>query len=125
MALTRAQINSKITQLTREKNNCVNERTKYKNSLTYANKLVSSLNSSSTYLVNSNDYMKRFFTINNKTADGGKINSTKENINQIVKKLNNTIIPSINSNINNLTTRINNIDREINKLKRDLQTAQA
>ena len=31
MALTRAQINAKISQLTREKNNYASERTKYKN----------------------------------------------------------------------------------------------
>ena len=125
MALTRSQIQSKINTLTRQKERYASERNKYKNSLTYANKLVRDLSNSNSYLNSSNDYLKRFFTINNKTADNGEINKTKNEINNIVKKLNNTIIPSINSNINTLNTRINNIDREINKLKRELQTAQA
>ena len=124
MALTRSQIQNKINILTRQKNNYANERNKYKDSLSYANKLVRNLSSSINYLSTSNDYMKSYFTINNKTADGGEINKTKNEINNILKKLNNTIIPSINSNINTLNTRINNIDREIRELKRQLETAQ-
>ena len=123
MALTRAQINTKINQLTRQKNSYASEKTNYEKSLTYAKKLVQSLNNSVAYLATSNDYMQRFFTINNKTADGGKISKTKEEINQIIKKLNNIIIPNINNNISSLKTKINNADKEIAKLKKELQTA--
>ena len=124
MALTRSEIQSKINTLTRQKERYASDRNKYKESLSYANKLVRNLSSSNSYLNSSNDYLKRYFTINNKTADNGEINKTKNNINNILKKLNNTIIPSINSNINTLNTRINNIDREIRELRRQLETAE-
>lgn len=124
MALTRSQIQNKINSLTKEKNSCVSEKDKYKDSLTYANKLVKKLTNSEDYLNSSKDYLKRFFTVNDKTADNGEINKTKSEINNILKKMNNTIIPSINSNIKTLDTRIINIDREITDLKRQLETAQ-
>lgn len=124
MALTKAQIQSKINSLTIKKNNCENRRSSYKTSLTYANKLLNNLNSSISQLNSSNDYLKRFFTINNKTADGGKIEKVKSEINQIIKKLNNTIIPDINSNINSLTGDINYCTREINELVRQRQNVE-
>lgn len=125
MALTREQIRREINNLTRYRNNYDNERRKYRDSLNYAQKLVRNLTDSINYLNTSNDYMKRYFTINNKTADSGETSKTKEQINQMVKKLNNTIIPSINSNISNLNTKITKTDREISILRRQYETAEA
>ena len=123
MSLSRAEISRRINSLTREKTACQNEREKYKTSLTYATKLVSSLSKSENDLNHSNNYMEKFFTINNRTADNGKIISTRDELNQIIKKLNNTIIPEINNNINMLTREITNIERQISSLRRQYATA--
>ena len=124
MALTRTQIQSKINTLIRQKSNYETQRSNYRTSLTYANKLISNLDSSLNNLNSSNDYLKRFFTINNKTIDGGKIEKAKTEISQIMKKLDNTIIPNINSNISSLTNNINLLSREISTLRRQLETAE-
>ena len=124
MALTKSQIKAKINSLTKENNNYMSERTKYKNSLSYANKLISSLKSSNNYLNSSNNNLKKYFMINGKTADDGKIVNIKEDVNKIIKKLNNTIIPNINSNIKNLDNKINSTTKEINVLKRQYETAE-
>lgn len=124
MGLTRSQIREKINKLTREKNNYQKEKDKYNSSLKYAQKLVKDLENSENYLNLSNDYMKKFFTIGNNTADNGKINDVKNDINNIEKKLTTNIIPSINTNIRTLTNKINNLDREINSLKREYERAE-
>lgn len=124
MGLTRAQIKSRINSLTKQKSNYISERTKYKKSLSYGNKLLNSLKNSKGYLSSSNDYLRKYFTINGKTADSGKINKTTESLNNIIKNLNNTIIPEINNSINNLNSKINRTDREISNLKRQLDTAE-
>ncbi len=124
MALTKSQIRSRINSLSREKTGYVGERTRYRTSLDYAEKLIANLNTSTNYLVSSNDYMKRFFTINNKTADNGEIVTTKEQISQMIKKLNITIIPTINRNISDLNTKISRIERQISELRRQLATAE-
>lgn len=124
MALTMIQIQNKINTLTRQKNNYTSEKNKYKESLDYANKLVRCLSNSDIYLNSSNDYLKRYFIINNKTVDNGEINKIKNEISNIQKKINNTIIPSINININTLNTRTSDIEREIAVLKRQLETTQ-
>ena len=124
MALTKSQIRAKINTLTRTKNSYVSERDKYKTSRTYAEKLIRNLNDSNKYLISSDDYMKRYFMINGKTADGGEINKTKDEVNLIIKKINNTILPSINSNINSLNNKITKTEKEINDLRRQYETAQ-
>ena len=124
MALTKEQIRREINNLTRVKNNYDSEVVKYRNSLSYANKLVKNLTNTINYLNSANDYMKRYFTINKKTADDGEINKNKEQINKIIKKLNSTIIPSINSNINDLNIKITKTNREINILKRQYETVE-
>ena len=124
MGLTRSQIREKINRLTREKNTYQKEKEKYNSSLNYAQKLVKKLENSKNHLNSSNDYMKKFFTIGNNTADNGKINDVKGAIDNILKKLTSSIIPSINSNIRTLTNKINNLDREINSLKREYERAE-
>lgn len=124
MALTKSQIRSRINSLSREKAGYVGERTKYKTSLDYAERLVRNLDTSSNYLISSNDYMKRFFTINNKTADNGEIVTSKEQIGQMIKKLNNTIIPTINRNISDLNNKISRIEKQISELRRQLASAE-
>ena len=123
MSLTRAEISRQINSLTRKKNVCENERKKYKTSLTYATKLVGSLSSSRNDLNYSNSNMEKYFTINNKTADSGKIISTRDELNEMIRKLNHTIIPEINNNINMLTREIANIERQISSLRRQYETA--
>ena len=112
MALTIHQLTVRLQELNKQKKNCESERTKYKTSLTNANKLVQRLNESVKYLNNTNDYMKKYFTINGKTADGGKINSIKESTNEIIRKIKTRVIPSIDSSISNLNFKINKIDKE-------------
>ena len=124
MALTMVQIRNKIDTLARQKNNYDSEKSKYKNSLEHANKLVRSLSNSDNYLNSSADYLKRYFTINSKTVDNGEISKIKNEINNIIKKLNNTIIPNIKNNINTLDTKINNINKEIRELRRQLEVSQ-
>ena len=125
MALTKSEIKYKIDTLTWEKNNCIGTRDNYKKSLSYANKLVSNLKSGISYLNTTKDHMKKNFTINGKTADGGKIEKTATNVNGIVKKLNNTIIPRINQEINSLNNEINNLTYRINSLWNDYYNAKS
>ena len=118
--LTNTEIQSRINELTRQKSSYEKTMSSYKTSLTYANKLITNLEDSLNILNSSNDYLKRYFTINNKTVDGGKIETNKMKINQIIRNIKNIIIPSINSNVRDLTTKINSITREINNLKRQI-----
>ena len=118
--VTNTEIQSRINELTRQKSSYEKTMSSYKTSLTHANKLITNLEDSLNNLNSSNDYLKRYFTINNKTVDGGKIETNKIKINEILKKLKNTIIPSINNNIRDLTTKINSLTREINNLKRQI-----
>ena len=116
---TNSEMQSKINELTRKKIGYEKTMSSYKTSLTHANKLITNLQDSLNNLNSSNDYLKRYFTINNKTVDGGKL---EKNITKIIKQINNTIIPSINGNIRDLTTKINFLTREINNLKRQINT---
>ena len=125
MALTREQLKREINRLIKVRRDYDTERSRYRESLSYADKLVKNLSGSINYLNTSTDYIKRYFVINNKTADGGEIIKKKEQINQIIKKINSTIIPNINNNISDLNNKITRTDREINSLKRQYETAEA
>ncbi len=124
MAMTRSQIKSKINALTREKNSYNATRNSYKNSLNLAKSLVTSLNSTNNSLTGAYDNMRRYYAVNGKTADNGKITKNKDNINQIIKRLNNTVIPSINNCIHDLDYKINSINRQIQQLNREYRLAE-
>ena len=121
--MTRKEIQYKINQLTKQLNNYTSEKNSYSNSLGYAKKLVSSLNTSLQYLNTTNDNLKSSFTINGKTADGGKVEETKNEVNAVIREVNNSVIPDINSNIKTLTNKINNINSQLYTLRRQLQNA--
>lgn len=116
MALTRYEIRKKIDNLTWQKNQYIKERDDYKKSLTHAKNLLKNLKDSNTYLDSSGDYMKRFFTINKKTADAGRIINVRSQIVKIAKQINTIIIPNINAKISDLNTKINTKEREIGNL---------
>lgn len=116
MALTRNEIRRKIDNLTWQKNQYIKERDDYKKSLTHAKNLLKNLKDSNIYLESSNDYMKRFFTINRKTADAGKIANVRIQIVKISKQINTIIIPNINTKISDLNTKISTKEREIGNL---------
>lgn len=121
---TSSDINAKIRQLTSEKNSYETEKSKYKTSLTYAKKLLNSINSSLKYLEQAEDSIKKYFVIGTKTADNGEIKNEKEELNKIVKKLNNMIIPGINDKISSLDSKIKSIEKQITELKRQLAISQ-
>lgn len=121
--MTRAQIQSQINALNRERQNCVSKRNGYKTSLNYANKLVENLNNANKYLDLSTDNLQQYFTISNVIPESKKFSETKSDIKTILNKTNCTIIPSINSQIKNLDNRISQIDREISSLQRSLSQA--
>lgn len=121
--MTRAQIQSQINALNRERQNCVGKRNSYKTSLNYANKLVENLNNANKYLDLSTDNLQQYFTISNVIPESKKFSETKSDIKTILNKTNCTIIPSINSQIKNLDNRISQIDREISSLQRSLSQA--
>lgn len=123
--MTRAEIQRKINELTRRKNNYNAELNEYRNALNYANKLVSSLSNGEQYLNTANDQLKKYFTINGKTGDGGKITNENEKIKTLIKDLNNTIIPNINSNIKNINNNIYDLNRQINILRRQYANAES
>ena len=125
MALTKAQIKNKIDNLTYQKNNYVNERNKYKTSLNYANKLLTDLNSSKKYLDTSEENLKKYFNINGKTPDGGKIKKSQNEINKMIKNVKSTVIPKINNEIERLNRNINNLEYQINNLWRDYRNAES
>ena len=60
--------------------------------------------------------MKRFFTINKKTADAGRITNVRSQIVKIAKQINTIIIPNINTKISDLNTKISTKEREIGNL---------
>lgn len=120
--LTSSEIQAKINDLTRQKNNYEKIISSYRTSLTHANKLIRNLQDSFNSLNSANDYLKRYFTINGNTMDSGKVEKSKIEISKTIKKVNNTIIPSINDNIRDLTRKINLLMQEINNLKRQINT---
>lgn len=113
MGLTKSQIRYNINYL--ENLNVQNdiELKHYKDALNYAKKLSDSLKKTKTNLSNTQDELKKTFTINNKPADKGKINETIKEIDTIIKDLDNKIIYSINNNINSLNNDIQSNKYEI------------
>ncbi len=124
MSLTKSQIKQKINQLERKKKGYEQDRNNYKNSLNYANRLVSELNTSNRYLEGANSNLKQYFKINGKLGDNGKTNSVQEEIISIINELRSKVIPNINNNINNLNANINSLNVQINKLWRDYNRAE-
>lgn len=124
MAMTKSQIRAKINQLTREKNNKNAVLNQYQNSLNKAKELINKLTETSKYLSNTSTSLKRNFTVNGKSADSGKTESIKNEIDKAIRKLNSEVSPSINSNINSLKSQIKNLDTRIYNLRRQYNQAE-
>lgn len=123
MSLTRSQIRNKIYNLEAQKNNYVKERDKYKTSLTHANKLLRSLSNSNVNLSSSKEYLGKYFNINGKTPDNGKLDASRNELSKMANKVSGTIIPKINNEISRLDRNINNLQYQINSLWRDYNNA--
>lgn len=123
MPLTRSQIRNKIYNLEAQKNNYVKERDKYKTSLTHANKLLRSLSNSNVNLSSSKEYLGKYFNINGKTPDNGKLDASRNELSKMANKVSGTIIPKINNEISRLDRNINNLQYQINSLWRDYNNA--
>ena len=123
MSLTRSQIRNKIYNLEAQKNNYVKERDKYKTSLTHANKLLRSLSNSNVNLSSSKEYLGKYFNINGKTPDNGKLDASRNELSKMSNKVSGTIIPKINNEISRLDRNINNLQYQINSLWRDYNNA--
>lgn len=106
-----------LSTLRRKKVSLETQRIQYKDSLNYAKKLVDNLQDSMVKINYSENYLKSYFTIDGKTADGGKLDSIRTEIKQTIKILNNTVIPNINLNINKLTKEISEITKKINEIR--------
>lgn len=124
MAKTRAQIQSEINQKNKEEQSYLTSKSNYEQALNYASQLVSTLNSINKDINSSKDYLKKYYTINGKTADNGKLDDMKNNITQYLKNLNNNIIPEIKKNISALNTKISGIEREVLLLEKQYIKAQ-
>lgn len=117
MALTKSQIKSKINTKESQKKKYQQERDNYAASIDYSGKVIRNLKTCVTsYLSFANDSLKRYFTIDGKSADNGKINEIIKEINDIVNHLNNKVIPDLNSHKNTLDANIKTLKTEIDKL---------
>lgn len=123
MAKSLSMISGEINRAQRQLNAAQKEKDMYKESLGYSNSLISNLKRCSTSLSEANDNLKRYFTINNKTADGGSVENASENINQIIKDLEKNIVPHIISQINTLTREISSLKSQISGLKREIESS--
>lgn len=121
MARTRIEIQRDINAKKQEIRNCEQERSKYQTALKYANKLVEQLNESYKKLTTANDYMKKYFTINKKIADGGEISKAQERINSQLKKVKQTIIPEINKEIIKRDSTLRNLRTQLNRYENELR----
>ena len=113
MTKTRTQILAEMSQKKNEKHGYVIAKTNYEKSLEYANKLVGNLNSYNTSSNSSKEYLKKYYTINGKTADNGKLDDINNTISLYLNQLNNNIIPEIKKNVNILNSKISSIEREV------------
>ena len=121
--MTKKEIQYKINQLNRQLTNYQNEKNDYSTSLSYANKLVASLNSGLNNLKTSNDNLKKYFTINGKTVASDNIESACNELQSSIKELTGVIIPGINKEIKNLSSKIYNIQIQISNLRRQYANA--
>ena len=121
MALTKAQIQKKIEELTINKKNCQTDKGKYNDAKKYAIKLETELKNAKASNQSSIDYAKQYFVIDGKIGDGGKLEKLFNDINNSESKIRDIIIPAIDNELSNLTNKISQIDTEINKLKKQLQ----
>ena len=120
---SRDEIKREINAVKNEIRSLQAERAKYQNSLQYANKLISQLKSSSTSLVSSEDYLKKYFTIDGNTVDGGEILNSKNKVNDMIKSMNQNVIPEIQANIRNIEAKLRNNENMLKRLEQESRAA--
>ena len=124
MGLTRYQIRIKLNKLYNDKAKYNKDLSDYKTSLTYANKIVSSLKNCKNHLNSSLDNLKKSFKINNKTADDGKIKEVINSIDTILNNLEKKVIPNINSSITNINESLRTVNYNITYWNNELKKAE-
>jgi len=125
MARTRAQIKVDINSVQKQINANEEEKRRYQTSLSNAKKLVSNLTASLNNARQAQDNLKKYFTINGKTADGGKIEKVKTEINGIIRNINVTILPTINTKINSLNTKYRMLVNKKSSLESEYRSAES
>lgn len=83
-----------------------NEKTSYTKLRNEIQMICENLHSSKTYLDEANDQLRKNYTVDNESADQGKLSQVSNSIDEIIKYLQNNIIPAINSEINGLNESI-------------------
>ena len=118
--MRKSEIRNKINALTNQINNYKNERDRYKEALSYANKLVGSIGRGTKSLSSANDSLKSGFTIKGKAVGGTQIETIKGTVSGLQGKVSGQIIPEINKKIRELDNKISSANSEINFLRNQL-----
>lgn len=68
------------------------------------------LHSSKTYLDEAKEQLRKNYTVDNESADQGKLNKVSRDIDDTINYLQNKVIPAINSEINGLNDSISALE---------------
>ena len=117
MALSKEQINQEISSLESSNSQLREKKDGYNQALQSANKMIEYLNDSKNHLSVAQDNLKNYFTINNKSADNGKIDDINDQIDLIIKNINNSVIPNLNQCISDADQAIANANNKISNYR--------
>ena len=116
-------LRSQIQKKEREISTCKTNISNLNKSLSYSNKLVSKLNNDQTNLKIVLENLKKYFVINKKTGDNGKVEKIISELDKIIKKLNNSIIPEIKRMISEQEKQRDIKQIQLNRLKREYENS--
>lgn len=112
------EINRKIRNLTQEKVNIESQLKRYNESLTSADKIYKDIIKSMTDVNKTKNLFSKYYKLNGKIADGGKLEIINEKLNANKKDLTDIVIPSIKQEISKLQNQLSQKEKQISDLRR-------